>query len=215
MMPLPSSAPKSRSVRSPGGGPDIVGSATGLIGDNVDVVKDSSENDGTLDGADALAVRLHTDHADALFTWALGKAPDRRDAEELVAETIVKAWKRYGQFDSNRGSERAWIFGIARNALIDMHRSSQRRLRLVSNEDGVETPTDDGIDSLTETSLVRDAMASLTEEHRTVVVEAYFKGLNTKEISERHGVPPGTVKSRMYYAMRSLRASLEEKGVLL
>lgn len=193
----------------------LSGPPRGLIEDNVSAVKSSSNDDRTLDGAQALAVRLHADHADALFTWALGRAPDRRDAEELVAETIVRAWKRYGQFDSDRGSERAWIFGIARNALIDMHRSSRRRLRLVSNEGGVESSTDDGIDTLAEASLVRDAMAGLTEEHRTVVVEAYFKGLNTKEISERYGVPPGTVKSRMYYAMRSLRASLEEKGVLL
>ncbi|MEE8405801.1 MAG: sigma-70 family RNA polymerase sigma factor [Acidimicrobiia bacterium] len=166
-------------------------------------------------GAEALAIRLHTDHADALFTWALGRTPDRRDAEELVAEAIVKAWKRYDQFDAERGSERAWIFGIARNALIDMHRSSQRRLRLVTDKASAESSVDDGTDAFAESSLVREAMASLTEEHRAVVVAAYFKGLNTKEISERHGVPPGTVRSRMYYAMRSLRASLEEKGVLL
>lgn len=96
-----------------------------------------------------------------------------------------------------------------------MHRSSQRRLRLVTDDGGSESSLDDGIDTFAEVSLVREAMASLTEEHRAVVVEAYFKGLNTKEISERYGVPPGTVKSRMYYAMRSLRASLEEKDLLL
>jgi RNA polymerase sigma-70 factor, ECF subfamily len=193
----------------------LSGPPSGVIRDNVVAVKGFSNSDLRLVGAEALAVRLHTDHADALFTWALGRAPDRRDAEELVAETIVRAWKRYEQFDSDRGSERAWVFGIARNALIDMHRSSRRRLRLVTNEGGAESSLDDGIDAFAEVSLVRDAMASLTEEHRTVIVEAYFKGLNTKEIAERHGVPPGTVKSRMYYAMRSLRASLEEKGVLL
>jgi RNA polymerase sigma-70 factor (ECF subfamily) len=183
--------------------------------DNVGAVKGFSNQDRVLDDAEALAVRLHAEHADALFTWALGRTPDRRDAEELVAETIVRAWKRHEQFDSDRGSERAWIFGIGRNALIDMYRSSQRRLRLVTNEGGVESSIDDGIDAFAEVSLVRDAMAGLSEEHRTVVVEAYFEGLNTREISERYGVPPGTVKSRMYYAMRSLRASLEEKGVLL
>jgi RNA polymerase sigma-70 factor, ECF subfamily len=183
--------------------------------DNVDVMKASSSEDRSPAGGEALAVRLHADHANALFTWALGRTADRRDAEELVAETIVRAWKKYEQFDSNRGSERAWVFGIARNAMIDMHRSSQRRLRLVTTEDGVEPSSGDETDTFAEVSLVRDAIAALTEEHRAVVVEAYFKGLNTKEISERHGVPPGTVKSRMYYAMRSLRASLEEKGVVL
>lgn len=183
--------------------------------DNATVMKDFSRGDRSPDGAEVLAVRLHADHADALFTWAVGRAPDRRDAEELVAEVLVRAWKRHDQFDPNRGSERAWIFGIARNALVDMHRRSRRRLRLVTDGSGAESSVDDGIEAFAEVSLVREAMADLTEDRRTVVVEAFFQGLSTNEISEKLGVPQGTVKSRMYYAMRSLRASLEEKGVQL
>ncbi len=193
----------------------MFGPPHGHMRDNAIVMKGFSTSDRTPDGAESLAVRLHADHADALFTWALSRASDRRDAEEAVAEALVRAWRRYDQFDAGRGSERAWIFGIARNALIDMHRGSQRRLSLVTDDGSAESSVDDGTEAFAEVSLVREAMSTLTEEHRAVVVEAYFKGLNTKEISERHGVPPGTVKSRMYYAMRSLRASLEEKGVLL
>lgn len=165
------------------------------------------------DPAHTLTERLHADHAQALYGWAHGRVADQRDAEELVSETLVRAWRRYDQFDSARGSERAWIFGIARNAAIDMHRRSQRRLRPVSDVlPDIGEPS--AADRIVEISLISDALADLSEQHRTVIVEAFVHGRDTNEIAARIGIPPGTVKSRMYYGMRSLRAALEEREVL-
>ena len=165
------------------------------------------------DPAQTLTERLHAEHATVLFNWALSRVADRRDAEELVAETLVRAWRRYDQFDPERGSERAWIFGIARNAAIDLHRRSQRRLRPVTNElPDVGEPA--ASDRIVEISLISDALADLSEQHRTVILEAFVHGRDTNEIAARIGIPPGTVKSRMYYGMRSLRAALEEREVL-
>ncbi len=165
------------------------------------------------DPAQVLTERLHAEHASALFAWARSRVADRRDAEELVAETLVRAWRRYDQFDPERGSERAWMFGIARNAAIDMHRRSQRRLRVVSDdlEDLAEPSV---VDRIAEISLISDALADLSEQHRTVILEAFVHGRDTNEIADRIGIPPGTVKSRMFYGMRSLRAALEEREVL-
>jgi RNA polymerase sigma-70 factor (ECF subfamily) len=165
------------------------------------------------DPARTLTERLHAEHASALFNWARSRVADRRDAEELVSETLVRAWRRYDQFDPERGSERAWIFGIARNAAIDMHRRSQRRLRPVTDElPDVGEPS--AADRIVEVSLISDALADLSDHHRAVILEAFVHGRDTNEIAARIGIPPGTVKSRMYYGMRSLRAALEEREVL-
>ncbi len=165
------------------------------------------------DPARALTERLHEEHASVLLNWACGRVADKRDAEELVSETLFRAWQRYDQFDSTRGSERAWMFGIARNAAIDMHRRSKRRLRAVSDE-LPEIAEPGVVDRIAEISLISDALADLSDQHRAVILEAFVHGRNTNEIAERIGIPPGTVKSRMYYGMRSLRAALEEREVL-
>ena len=155
-------------------------------------------------------------HSAALLRWARGRFTDSRDAEEVVADTFVLAWRKYDQFDESRGSERAWLFGIARNVAADHHRKHKRHLRSVP----VATPNDPGpehdpdIDRLVDSSHVRDALNALSDEHRRVVVDSYYLGRSTKQISEDQHLPAGTVKSRMYYALRAMRRQLQEKGVL-
>ncbi len=163
---------------------------------------------------EALTRRLHAEHGEALFRWALGRVADPRDAEEIVAETLLRAWRHYDQYDPERGSERSWIFGIARNAATDLYRKSKRRLRVVSEGESPELLVEDRAEILAEISLVRDSLRWLSPHHRDVIVAAFFEGMTTTEISRRLDVPEGTVKSRMYYGMRALRAALEEQGVL-
>ena len=134
---------------------------------------------------------------------------DRRDAEELVSETLVRAWRHYDQFDPERGSERAWIFGIARNAAIDPPYTIRKLSDVLPD---VAEPS--VVDRLAEISLISDALGDLSDQHRTVILEAFVHGRDTNEIAARIGIPPGTVKSRMFYGMRSLRAALEEREVL-
>ncbi len=163
---------------------------------------------------EALTRRLHAEHGEALFRWALGRVEDPRDAEEIVAETLVRAWRHYDQYDPGRGSERSWIFGIARNSATDLYRKSKRRLRVVGDGEVAELGAEDGTEAMADISLVRDALRRLSPHHRDVIVAAFFEGMTTSEISRRLGVPEGTVKSRMYYGMRALRAVLEEEEVL-
>lgn len=172
-----------------------------------------TERSDARDEADHLTQRLHRDHSAALLGWALRRVPDRRDAEEIVAETLVRAWRRYEQFDPERGTERAWIFAIARNAANDLYRRSGRHLRVVDDE-GLDFPAGDDIDHVAEASVIHDALLQLPEHHRSVIVEAFYFGRTSTEISERLGVPAGTVKSRMFYGMRALRTALEERGAL-
>lgn len=158
---------------------------------------------------------LSREHSAALLGWARGRFSDPRDAEEVVAETLARAWRHYDQFDRDRGTQRSWLFGIARNVAVDHHRRGQRHLRAVSTADMLDSGADDvELDRLVESSHVRDALDRLTPEHRIVVVEAYYQGRTTQQIAATHGIPAGTVKSRVFYAMKAMRAYLEEQGVL-
>lgn len=166
------------------------------------------------------AVRaLHEAHAPALHAWARRRMADEREAEEVVQETLVRAWRKHDQYDPERGSERAWLFAIARNVAVDRHRSRTRHLRAVSSASGpadgaTEGATDWDLERAVETSHVRDALHALSTEHRQVIVETFYRGSSVREAAARLGIPEGTVKSRLYYGLRALRTELERREVL-
>ncbi len=169
---------------------------------------------GAVDAEPAIR-HLYEQHGDALYRYARSRLDDQRDAEEVVQEALVRAWRHGATYDPAKGSERAWLFGITRNLVADRRRP--RRLHLVPVEDtgAYDTAANDGdLDRVVEASLVADALDRLTPDHRAVVVAAYFGGRTTAQIAEELGVPQGTVKSRLFYALRALRLGLEEQGVL-
>ena len=175
----------------------------------------SPSNADQPENAERFVRRLHAEHSNALYSWARRRIRDSRDAEEVIAETLVKAWRHYDQFDPQRGSERSWLFGIARNAAADHYRRSNRHLRAVQFDDGYEALEEAAeMHRIAEATVVQDALMDLPDHHRQVIAEAFFAGRTSRQIAERLGIPIGTVKSRLYYGMRSLRAALEERGVL-
>ncbi|MGB7859773.1 MAG: sigma-70 family RNA polymerase sigma factor [Acidimicrobiia bacterium] len=169
---------------------------------------------GGSDEADRFIRRVHAEHGATLYGWALRRFGDPSDAEEVVAESLVKAWRKYDQFDPARGSEKSWLFGILRNTAADHYRSNARHLRIVTDSAIPEDESASDIDLVDESSVVRDALMELSESHREVLVDAYYAGRSVTQIARRLGIPAGTVKSRLYYAMRNLRTSLEERGIL-
>ena len=162
-----------------------------------------------------LARELYESHGPALEGWAYSRFSDRQLAEEVVQETVLSAWRKYDQYDPGRGSERAWMFGIARNVAATRHRRNLRHLRSVPTDAVPDSSINDvELARVAERSLIADAIRALSPDHRDVVSAAYWEGLSTKEIAARLGIPDGTVKSRLHYALRILRAHLQEREVL-
>lgn len=163
----------------------------------------------------AEAVRVfHDAHAPALHAWVRRRTADPEEVDDIVQETLVLAWRKHHLYDEARGSERAWLFGIARNVAVDRHRRRQRHLRAVPAGDVPEVADDGEVERAVEASHVRDALAALSDAHRQVVVETYYRGRNTREAAHALGIPEGTVKSRLYHAMRSLRRELDRQELL-
>jgi RNA polymerase sigma-70 factor, ECF subfamily len=161
------------------------------------------------DLADAVRA-MHDAHAAAIHAWARRQVADPSDVDEVVQETLVRAWRGRDTYDASRGSERAWLFGIARHVVVDRHRAAQRHLRVVA-----PAPVDDdSIDRAVETSHVRDALGSLSEDHRAVIVATFYRGGSVREVAQSLGIPEGTVKSRLHYGLKALRNELERREVL-
>jgi RNA polymerase sigma-70 factor (ECF subfamily) len=156
---------------------------------------------------------LHDDHADALWAYALRlTGGDRPRAEDLVQETLLRAWRHPEALDPARGSIRSWLFTTARNIAIDNWRRPVRRAEVVTDQ-LPENAVSDETDRMLQSWLVAEALGHLSPQHRAVLVECFYGGRSVAEAAQRLGVPPGTVKSRTHYALRALRLALEEMGV--
>ncbi len=177
-------------------------------------LRDPSEVQPAERTSEALIRSLDERHSDALMLWASRRFVDRREAEEVVQDTLLLAWRKWDQYDPRRGSERAWLFGILRNVAASHHRATRRQLRVVGDRPGIEASANADEAALVEAAHVADAVRSLSYEHRQVLVAAYYDGLLIRQIAHRLELAEGTVKSRLYYALRKLRAELEEREVL-
>ncbi len=163
----------------------------------------------------AAAMRqLHDEHAAALWAFCLHlTGNDRTHAEDVAQETLLRAWRNAAVLEESRGSVRSWLFTVARNIVIDEWRSKRTRSEILTDDLGDLSSVEDRTDELLLSWVVAEALTQLSHEHRTVLLECYYRGRSVAEASRRLGVPEGTVKSRTHYALRALKLSLEELGV--
>ncbi|HEX2073332.1 MAG TPA: sigma-70 family RNA polymerase sigma factor [Geodermatophilus sp.] len=157
---------------------------------------------------------LYDAHAPALLAYALRLCDgDRARAEDLVQETLVRAWRHLDALDPAAAPVRPWLFTVAHHLAIDAHRARRARPPEVPDADLAALPGLDQLDGTLDRIIVTDALDSLSPEHRAVLVETYYLGRTVGEAAAVLGIPPGTVKSRCYYALRALKLALAERGV--
>ncbi|MFF1351650.1 sigma-70 family RNA polymerase sigma factor [Streptomyces sp. NPDC058322] len=157
---------------------------------------------------------LYREHAGPLFAYVLRLvAGDRQRAEDVVQETLIRAWKNAGRLGGATGSVRPWLVTVARRIVIDGHRSRQARPPEVDPSPLEAVPAEDEMEKALWLMTLSEALDDLTTAHREALVETYFKGRTVSEAAEVLGIPSGTVRSRVFYALRSMKLALEERGI--
>lgn len=168
---------------------------------------------GRVDESDL--VRLCDEHAPALLAYATRLTGDQRVAEDLVQETLLRAWRHPEALTGERGSPRSWLFTVLRNLAMDHFRHRRARPQEVSAEliDLAAWQDDTDIELAVQSLVVAEALAALSPDHRAVLVQTFYLGRSVGQAATELGIPEGTVKSRTFYALRALKAALVERGV--
>jgi RNA polymerase sigma-70 factor (ECF subfamily) len=158
---------------------------------------------------------LYDRYARTVYGVGLKILGDRSLAEELVQDVFLKVWRSAGTFDPSRSSFSTWLYRVTRSAAIDLYRKRASRVRQVPDgEPHIAAARDfsagpqEVVDESWLSWRVSRALEALDAPHREVIELAYFGGLSQREISERTGMPLGTVKTRTASAFRRLRMEL-------
>jgi RNA polymerase sigma-70 factor (ECF subfamily) len=159
--------------------------------------------------ADEVFAALHAEYRSFVHGYVTSLLLDRHLAEDVVQETMLRAWKYRDQFSDDKGSVRGWLMKVSHNIAMDKLRMRRARPAEVA-EDAVPDAmvTEDHADAVLTHLQINRALERLTPRHREVLVEVYLRGSTTREAAARLGIPEGTVFSRSYYALRILRREL-------
>ncbi len=173
-------------------------------------------------GDSTAMAQLYDRYASSLYALLLRVLGNPEDAQEVLQETFLQAWRRAADYDSSRGSEAAWLISMARNRGIDRLRSRNLRSRReddagreISAGATLVHSSGDSEHGAMQSELsrrVRTALVDLPEAQKVTLELAYFEGLSQTEIAEKLGEPLGTVKTRTQLGMKKLREKLKGLG---
>jgi RNA polymerase sigma-70 factor (ECF subfamily) len=151
---------------------------------------------------------LYSESRDDVYAYVAGLLRDRSAAEEVTSQAFERAWRKRRQIDRRRGTPRAWLFGIARNAALDELR---RRSRL-SAEPDAEAPAQlpDPGEAAVDRALLRQAVDSLTGRERELVALKFFAGLSNAEIASVIRTSESNAGTRLHRVIEKLRRSIDE-----
>jgi RNA polymerase sigma-70 factor (ECF subfamily) len=165
--------------------------------------------------------KLYDRYSRTVYGVGLNILGDRSTVEELVQDVFLKVWRSSRTFDPSRSSFSTWLYRVTRSAAIDLYRKRAHKVHPVPNGElhvaAARDFSEDPQKMVDESWLswrVSRALEVLDAPHREVIELAYFRGFSQREISERSGMPLGTVKSRTKRAFERLRGELALEDTL-
>jgi RNA polymerase sigma-70 factor (ECF subfamily) len=151
-------------------------------------------------------------HGAELYRFCLTLLRDSAQAEDAVQETFVRAWRSRDRFDAARGSLRTWLFSIARNVVVDAHRGRARRPAVVSELHDDMRSLGDHADRVVLAMQLQQGLATLSPDQRFAVTEIAVRGRSSTELASELDTPDSTIRSRLYYGLKSMRAAVLSEG---
>ena len=164
--------------------------------------------------ADAAIRQLYSHHARALHGYVEHFCPDGASSDDIVQETFIRAWRHLPQLSADDRPIRPWLFRVARNLLIDADRAARARPMTVQEQPDEEAGTDPGLDQVLDRELVSGALQHLSPVHQAVLVQTFYRGGTLATVARELGIPYGTARSRLHYALEALRKQLQEHDAI-
>jgi RNA polymerase sigma-70 factor (ECF subfamily) len=157
-------------------------------------------------------------HGGELYRFALRGLGDVGMAQDAVQETFLRAWRARERYDPQVAALRTWLFGIARNVVVDLHRNRGARpwLRSLADHEtlaGTPAPGPDAWEGLVRRWLVEEALRRLGDDHRMALEQTFLLDRSYDEVAAELGIPVSTLRSRVFYGLKALRVVMEEMEV--
>jgi RNA polymerase sigma-70 factor, ECF subfamily len=188
--------------------------ATFLLSVLVDMAPYTQAPGGELPGDPDAAIRqLYSQYAKALHGYVERFCPDQASADDIVQETFIRAWRHLLQLSADDRPVRPWLYRVARNLLTDANRAARAR-PMSGPEPPAEIGTDSGLDDVLDRQLVSAALQRLSPAHQSVLVETFYRGGTMATVARELGIPHGTARSRLHYALDALRQHLQERDAI-
>lgn len=148
---------------------------------------------------------LYDAYGGALFGVVLRIVQQRELAEQVLQDTFVKAWRNGRSYDESKGRLFTWLLNIARNTAIDATRTAhfQKSRKTDSLDSLVHSPGGEQVN--TDQIGLREIVGQMDDKYRQLIDLVYFQGYTQEEAAEKTGIPLGTIKTRLRYAMQELR----------
>ncbi len=162
--------------------------------------------------AEAAFDSLYRSSRDDLFAYVAGLLRDRSAAEDVTAQAFERAYRRRSSFNPGRGTHRAWLFGIARNAALDELRRRSRHAELATEPEDVAAADahEEAAEAALRRSTIRAALAKLSARERELVALKYFAGLANAEIAAVIGISESNAGTKLHRVIEKLREACDE-----
>jgi RNA polymerase sigma-70 factor (ECF subfamily) len=156
--------------------------------------------------------RLYGECRDDVYAYAASLLGDRSLAEDVTALAFERAFRRRRLFNARRGSERAWLFGIARNAALDELRRRKRTSALLADPPAEPWAEDEELDGVLRRATVRSAVASLTPRERELIALKFHAGLSNPDMARVLGVSESNAGTLLHRTITKLRKACDEQA---